>query len=183
MGETRVANIDTDNTRKSRIISEMFDSVRDELLQKNPWNFAIKRIGLPKDAEVPTWGFENQFSQPVDFLALLQIQDNPTYRLEGNKILTDHGAPLNIRYISRVVNTGEFDPLFNELLAAEIAVESVEAITQSNTKKQILIAKRDIILKEAIDSDAIQELPQVLGEDEWVSARNESIFLNSFFET
>lgn len=171
IGETRVSNIDTDSTKKALIIKDMWDSVRDSLLELYPWNFAITRTQLALDGTSPSWGYSNRYLLPTDFLSLLSIQNEPDYIIEGGYILTDSGAPLYIRYIRRVTSTGDFTATFDEAFAATLAVECVEAITQSNTKKQILMAERDVIISAAYASDAIQDLPQELRTDSWITAR------------
>ena len=61
--------------------------------------------------------------------------------------------------------------MFTEAFAAELAVESSERLSQSNTKKQILIAERDEIIKRAFANDAIADPPQSLPDDEWLLSR------------
>ena len=183
LGHGRVSNIETDNTKAAKVMNEMWDIVRNSLLTSYPWNFAIVRSSLAKDAEAPAWGYANQYTPPSDFLALLEIKNDPDYRVEadsvnGLKIVTDAGAPLKIRYIRLVENTGEYDPLFADALAAKLAVEACEILTQSNKKKEILIQEYRAALDAAYKSDAIQDPSQNLRDDEWLVARNSSVYYN-----
>ena len=171
LGETRVSNIDTDNTKKAKTIRFMWNSLRDSFLQAYPWNFAIKRAQLAKDATAPSWGYSNRYSLPSDFLALLEIKGNPDYRREGGYILTDAGAPIYIRYIARITNTGEWPAIFNEAFATRGAYEACEEITQSNTKKQILAQELKEVIAEAYATDAIEDPPVELQDDTWLTAR------------
>jgi len=171
VGDTRVSNIETDGSERALVINEMYEQVRDALLQSYPWNFAIKRTNLALDGTSPNWGWANRYQLPSDCLALLDIKTSPDYRVEGGYILTDNGAPLYIRYIKSVTSEGEFDAMFTEAFAAELAVESSERLSQSNTKKQILIAERDEIIKRAFANDAIADPPQSLPDDEWLLSR------------
>lgn len=176
LGETRVSNVDTDNTKKAKVIRYMYDSVRDAMLTAYPWNFAIARTQLAKDASAPSWGYRNRYTKPSDFLALLEIQNNPDYRLEGEYILTNSGSPLYIRYIKRIQDSGLLDPIFVEAFATRLAYEGCEEITQSNTKKQILFQEFRDIINQAYASDAIQDPPQLLQEDSWIISREASFY-------
>lgn len=176
VGDRRVSNIDTDNSERAKVISDSFDLWRDELLSSYPWNFAIKRVALAKDASAPNWGYANAFTLPSDYLHLLEIQNYPDYTVEAGKILTDEGAPLKIRYVRRVTDTGEFHPLFSEALASHGAVEVSERLSQSNTKKQILLQEREEILKRAFAIDAIENPPQERRDDEWLLSRESSVY-------
>lgn len=173
LGEQRVSNVDTDDIKAAKVIRHMWDIIRDAMLTAYPWNFAIERTQLAKDGTSPAWGYDNRFQVPSDFLALLEIKNTPDYRIEGGYILTDEGSPLYIRYIKRVTDTGSFDPLFVEALATRLAFEACEELTQSNTKKQILASELNQNIKEAYASDAIQDPPQYLQIDSWITAREE----------
>lgn len=171
LGETRVSNVDTDNTKPAKVIRFMYDIVRDAMLAAYPWNFAIKRVQIAADASAPAWGYTKQYTLPVDFLALLEIRGNPEYSIEGGKIQTNEGAPIYIRYIAQITDTGLFDALFVEAFATRMAYEGCEEITQSNTKKDLLARDLQGILKEAYASNAIQSQPQELESDTWLLSR------------
>jgi len=171
LGETRVSNVDTDNTKPAKVIRFMYDIVRDAMLAAYPWNFAIKRVQIAADASAPAWGYTKQYTLPVDFLSLLEIRGNPQYSIEGGKIQTNEGAPIYIRYIAQITDTGLFDALFVEAFATRMAYEGCEEITQSNTKKDLLARDLQGILKEAYASNAIQSQPQELESDTWLLSR------------
>lgn len=171
IGETRVSNIANDSSKKALTINEMWDQVRDALMKSYPWNFAVKRTSLALDGTSPKWEYNNRYLFPVDFLSLLEIRRDPEFEIIGNYIETNEGAPLKIKYIARIEDVGLWDAMFNEAMAAQLAVETVEAITQSNTKKQILIAERDQVISRAYAADAIQEAPQNRAADEWLLSR------------
>lgn len=175
LGEPRVANIETTDTKPARVIRDMYDIVRNAMIAAYPWNFAVTRAQLAKDATAPAWGYDNRYQVPSDFLALLQIKNNPEYRIEKGYILTDEGAPIYIKYIALITNEGDFDPLFTEAFATRLAYEACEQITQSNTKKQILAQELEQSIKEAYASDAIQDQPQELQDDEWLLSRESSV--------
>jgi hypothetical protein len=171
LGQPRVSNIDTTDTKPARIINGMWDVVRDAVLQAYPWNFAIKRTSLAPDAVAPSWGWTYAFTPPADFLQLDQVRYNPDYEFEGGKILTDEGATLYIKYIAQITTTGNYSPVFVEALATRLAWEAAEEVTQSNTKKTDLLRAYDLILKDAYHVDAKENPIEDLEEDDWVIAR------------
>lgn len=175
LGEPWIANIDTTNTKAANTIRRMYDIVRDAVQTSYPWNFTVTRAQIAKDASAPAWGYDNRYTIPSDFLALLEVKNNPEYRLERGYILTDEGSPIYIKYIARVTDSGAFDPLFVEAFAARLAYEACEEITESNTKKEILAQELRAVIAEAYASDAIQDPPLKLADDTWLLARESSI--------
>lgn len=171
VGERRVSNVETTDTEAAKTINELYDTVRDTVLSSYPWNFAIKRVSLAPDATAPAWQWDYAYTMPADFLSLILVKDNPEYDFEGGKVLTDEGKTLYIKYIARIDNTGDYSPVFVEAFAALLAVESVEKITQSNTKKAALQQEYQQILAKAYMVDAIENPIKDLEQDEWVDAR------------
>lgn len=181
LGEERVSNVDTDNIKAAKVMRYNWDIVRDALLTAYPWNFAVTRTQLAADTDAPAWGFSKKYTLPTDFLALLEIRDNPDYRLEsdtstgGLRIVTNQGGPLYILYIRRVENTAEYDPLFVDAFATKLAYEACEEITDSTAKKAVLAQEFERNIKMAYASDAIQEKPQERETDTWILAREDSV--------
>lgn len=173
-GDRRVSNIETDPSERAQVINSMYDIVRDALLKKYPWNFAIERKQIAADSNAPAWGYSKKYKLPTDFLSLLYIRNFPDYRIEGGYILTNEGAPLYIKYVKRITSEGLFDPMFSEAFACELSVECAERINGSNTKKQILAQQRDNAVKMAFMNDAIQDPPQERQDDEWLLSRDSS---------
>lgn len=174
-GDRRVSNIETDSSERAQVINSMWDIVRDKLLQAYPWNFAIKRAQIAVDGTAPAWGYTKRYKLPTDFLSLLYIKGNPDYRVEGGYIVTNEGAPLYIKYCSKVTETGNWDSMFTEAFACELAVEACERINGSNTKKNILAQQRDQAMSMAFANDAIQDPPQERMDDEWLLSREASV--------
>lgn len=171
VGERRVSNVETTDTEAARTINELYDTVRDAVLSSYPWNFSIKRANLAPDATSPVWEWNYAYTVPSDFLSLVCIKDNPEYDFENNKILTDEGTTLYIKYISKVTNTGLYSPVFVEAFSALLAAESIEKITQSNTKKAALQAEYERIIRRAHMIDAQENPIKDLELDEWVTSR------------
>lgn len=169
----------TDNTTQGRVMNRLFVPVRDSELRLHNWKFAIARTSLVALAQAPAWGFQYQYQLPADFLRLVQVNDwyyrtgkqQTMWSVEGGKILTNIQAPLKLRYVRRVDNSGEFDPLFVQSMACRLAVEACEKITQSTTKKQELAAEYKLNLRAAVRCDAIENPPDELPWGSWLDSR------------
>ena len=183
-GDDRVSNVDTADTKPAKVMREIYDNIRDALLQSYPWNFAIELASLAVSGTSPEWGFTNRFPLPTDLLALLAIKDvtstriisgesgqETPYQVIGKFIHTNLGTPLKIRYIKQITNAALFSPLFGEALAAKLALESGESLTQSNTKNAWLLNGFDRTISRAFSADAIENPADPLPEDSWIDAR------------
>jgi len=127
-------------------------------LRQHPWNFAIKRAELAASATEPLFGASAQFPVPADFLRLLYIVQNTSadiempantdyYKLEGGKILTSgeittDGGALNIKYIYDMKTVSQFDPMFIELLAYDLAIAVAFKVKEGNTDLQRVVELR-----------------------------------------
>lgn len=165
-----------ENTKTARLLNGMFPEVRDAVLRAHPWNFAVIRIALAEETTTPVWGFLAQYVKPGDMLRLIEIENNPNYKIEGERILTDTATAINIKYISRITDTTLYDNLFVEALAAKLAYEAAEGLTQSNTKKEEALQAFILALNEAKRIDGNEDHPDQIDEDDWVRARFGRIF-------
>lgn len=174
-----------DDDPKATALNERFDAVRDAELRRHRWRFSIKRKALAADSETPISGFNYLFTLPSDCLRLLEIGDyhfggtssdyvtssTAPYAIEGNQILTNLAAPLNVRYIRRVTDPGSFDSCFSESLAARLAYECCERITQSTSKREDCLQAYQMALREARTANALERPSEQMSDDTWLTAR------------
>ncbi len=184
LGDARVLSL-SDETEGARSVNSMWDAVRDAELRARVWKFSIVRTSLPALVATPAWGYEYQYELPSDCLRVLQVNDiypgvslsdyrtidESEWRIEGRKILTNLAAPLKIRYISRVEDTGQWDSSFVEAFACRLAVELAERLTQSNTKRQLAAEEYKAAMRLAVQANAIESTPEPLSDDSWMLSR------------
>lgn len=105
LGEDRIGAL-TDPIKTARDASAIFSAVRDELMSRYNWTFAIKRGQATGAAANPLFGFGKAFDFPSDCLRIIrpgaryQGPDMTDYRLdaaeefaiEGRQVLTDWPA-------------------------------------------------------------------------------------------
>ena len=184
VGEARIMSLD-DDVEAARVISALWDVVRDAELRSRNWNFSVKREALAALSAAPSWGFAVQYQLPSDCLRVVQVgeffpgpsmsdyrnRNESMWQIEGGKILTDYEAPLKIRYVARIEDTGSWDALFVEVFACRLAVEICERITQSNTKRELAWNEYGDAIKSAVRADAIENPPEPLPDDSWMLSR------------
>lgn len=174
LGAERVVDID-ENSSNARACTAVYSELRDAELRSHPWSFCIQRVSLAEDAVAPAFGKACSFQLPSDFLCLREDDFNSLSKdwiIEGRKILTDEGGPLNIRYNSQVTDPNIMDPLFREALSTIMALEMCEEITQSNSKKEGLKDDYKLIINKAKKANAIERIALQPPEDIWVTIRN-----------
>ena len=161
IGTNRINNIDTDTSPEAIQCRTHYEMTRDALIRFHWWRFASGRKTLSQDATDPTGDeWDNQFILPNDFLAMKSIYENRfsdenyrSYALEGQKLLTNEST-MEIRYIKKVTDVTEFDPLFVEVLVLQLALKLIPALAKTDTK-----------LKESIKDDLKFLMPAVRALD------------------
>ncbi len=154
-----------DNTLLEAILCNLhYVPVRDALLRSYFWRFARARQVLVQDTTDPDFEWDNRFILPKDFLRLKSVFEevgyssrNRRHSIEGQRFLTDD-ATVSIRYIRKVTDVKEFDPLFVQLLVLELDLKLVMPIAGAGTKA--------IQLKESIKDDIKLLMPRVRAVDE-----------------
>lgn len=185
LGASPAMNIVNPTNKQERVMSGLWDTVRKAELRRHRWAFALRRTMLPALAGVPAWGYQRQFQLPSDYLRMVQAndyyvtpsimdyrnQDDTPWAVEGSIILTDFPAPLKLRYVADVTDPGAFDALFVEALAAKLAYEACESLTQSNEKKNVAGQDYTAAMKAASMVGAIEKPPQGIADDAWMLTR------------
>lgn len=162
----------SDNSPEARACSVAYESNRRDELRKHQWNFALGRAVLAPDAVAPAFDYDYAFTLPSDCIRVIRP---PTYDLdwiiEGRKILTNDGDTLYLRYIKDVEDVTQWDPSFYNVISAALALDIVEKLTQSNTKKQLLLTEYNDAVVLAKRVDAFEAGPEDSADDAWWVAR------------
>jgi hypothetical protein len=193
LGAKRISDLD-DASPSARACNLAYPIIRQSELRKRVWNFAIKRAELAADSPAPTWGRQNSFTLPNDWLRLAesypeqltndagvvgvsvaftaQFTGQKDWVIEGKKIVTNDEAPLQIRYVADITDTSQWDSIFCEVVSAALAYEICEELTQSNTKKADLLESYKQKVDEARLTNSIEVAPADPPPDTWIAARN-----------
>ncbi len=130
------AVLTADETPEAKHANSNYEQTRDALLRSHYWRFASDRATLVRGAD-PPFGYDHSYKLPSDFLAQRTIYDDNEpdmvfrnqHAFEGSLILTDEDI-CQIRYIKRVTEVKDFDPLFVEVLVLSLALKLVMPLSQ-----------------------------------------------------
>jgi hypothetical protein len=175
----------TDNNVAARAMNACYDLARKAELRARNWSFSLKRASLPAASTAPAWGYSVAYPLPADCLRVMQVNefyltpalldyntaDASAFAIETGQILCDYSAPLKVRYVMDVTDEGTFDALFVNALAARLAYETAEQITNSTSKKQAAAEDYKQAIQAASRANAIEKPPALVGDDSWVMAR------------
>lgn len=178
LGATTIESFEQDHPN-ARSMKTAYAPLRDKLLRRYTWNFAIKRASVAADAVETLWGGLNRFLKPNDFIRLLRDTDTGAgqsnirrdWQIEGKYIITSEGAPLEFRYLAQITDPSVFDPAFDEMLALAIAHAACKQVTGSNSLKDRLREDAAEALAAARQSNAFENDADVLLEDDWLLVR------------
>lgn len=186
LGDEPILN-PAEDTHRARTMLGRFAAVRDAELRRRRWRFAIARVSIAALSTAPAFDYARQFPLPNDYLRLIEGGDIRSYAdlsdyrgstsaalysIEGRRILTDLGDPLDIRYIKRVTDTAMFDSAFSEALAARLAYECCKRITGNDAERDRCLEDYRMAIKEAARANALESPPQPIADDTWITARN-----------
>ncbi len=169
VGEKSITSF-TDGSNAANTINQVYDVVRDAVLTDHPWNFAVKRVIPSLDATAPVYGFTYRFDLPTDYLRLLEIDENPEYKISGLFIECDVN-PIKIKYIAKNDTAIEYDPLFVQALALRLSSTICERLTQSSTLSKELFENYLKAISAAKSVDAQSDYPDNIEADLWLDSR------------
>lgn len=175
LGAARITDF-TDGSVNGNTIDVMYEPTKEALLTEYPWKFAIKRVALTADATAPIFGRARRFALPADYLSPLAPYPEDNFEeldwiIESGFIITDDSSPLNFRYIYGVTDATLFDPLFKKALAARLALEMCEQITQSNTKLASISELYERAITLARQKNAFEQANHLPPPDRWITCR------------
>ncbi len=165
-----------DDVKEAILCKEQYEKARDQLLSSHPWNFAITRVNLAADADLPI-GWENNreyssaFTLPAGCLRVIKLDDSESaWSMESGKLFANY-APVTVTFVKKQTDTTLFTPYFEKALAYELAVKIAYAITQSAAALTQLITLRDSAVAEARSFDGQEGSTQVVEASDFINSR------------
>ncbi len=171
LGEQTITSV-AESSPAARLASATYDGIQDALFREFPWNFAMTRASITAEVTTPTWGYAREYALPALCMRLVDINnvDDEDWTLELGMILTDKTSPLEIKYVARV-EPDDMDPTFREALAAKLAVEWAEPLSQTSS---VVAAMFDLYrnkLQVARTADGQENRPGVIDAPDFINAR------------
>lgn len=153
-----------EDTDHARLCSNLYPTVRNNLLRAHPWNCAIKRVVLSPVSTTPVFGFGYQFSLPGDLLRVLSVgeqHDDIPYRIEGNRLLANIDA-VRLRYVFRNEDESTWDAALVNVAEATMQAKLAYAVTGSASLRDTLTQEAAYLLRQAKAIDGQEEPPEML---------------------
>ncbi|GAA5559031.1 hypothetical protein Asch03_03995 [Acinetobacter schindleri] len=136
-----------ENTENARRCASLYDPTRKALLRMHPWSFAKRRVQLAPISTYPSFGYQNAFPLPKDFLRVYDTAQFE-YEIEGRHILANTNV-INLVYIADEQNEEMWDSLFSECMALYLVTKLAKPITGSSTEGDSAWQKLQNMLKQA----------------------------------
>jgi hypothetical protein len=177
VGADAITDLANDKTPEAKICQRNFELTRDATYRSYAWNSCMRRARLLADSTAPAWGYARQFNLPsgsdeaagLYCLRVLEIngerQLGVRYSIEGRRILTNEGEPLDIRYIARVTAYPNLDPMLAEAIAARLSLVIAPKLTESPSRFRTLQDYYVSLIREARSTDAQEGSPTDFGPD------------------
>lgn len=178
-----IADIKSPVTEEAKICARYYNIVKEALLRTSIWNFAIKRTVLASDSETPAFEWQYQSTDfPNDYIRIIGLYysngemiintNNKNYAVEGNKILTNIGAPYYFKYVADITNVNKFDKLFKMNLVYLLALTIAKPLGSSSTTKETIRTDWETIWKpDAISIDGQENPPVRISDNEYINVR------------
>lgn len=170
IGAAKITSME-DGSTNANACKIFYPSLRDGLIRSHHWNFAIKRVELALDTTAPTFGFAYAYTLPPDNLKVLDYggaspstatfpyalwpgsRYRPYYKIESGKLLSNDGQAWVV-YLRRVTNPDEWDALFYQVVATQLASKLAAAIPKDMKKAAELLSQAvNVLLPLALASD------------------------------
>jgi len=190
LGEARITSL-ADNNKPARAMNARYEMLRDAELAAYAWRFAVTRVQLAASTDVPEWGYSTIYDRPIDDLRPIKIggdfiypeaigvmyessgysTDEVPWEIISGRIETNISAPLDYEYVARITDAGAFDQLFVAALAARLAVDASEELTQSNTKGERAERFYKKTMSEARRVNSLYKFPRRRRAGRWMRSR------------
>ncbi|MGK0735948.1 hypothetical protein ACSFCT_04025 [Yokenella regensburgei] len=164
LGAHPINSFDED-TDHARLCSNLYPSVRNNILRAHPWNCAIKRLVLSPVSSAPVFGFSFQFALPGDLIRVLSIgeqHDDIPYRIEGNRLLANVQVA-RLRYVFRNEDESTWDAALVNVAEVMMQAKLAYAVTGSTSLRDTLTQEANFLLRQAKSIDGQEEPPEELG--------------------
>ena len=167
-----------DIVKNAKFCNLNYTQTRDFLLRTHWWRFAGARAEL-ESADAPDFQWTYAWDLPDDFWRMKYWWDDNnsrkgksiySYELEGSQMFTNE-SPAKIKYIKKITDVTEFDPLFTEVFVLTLAMKIVMPITQSLKIKRDLQEELEPLMKRVRTIDKQEQNTVGRGEaDTWNDA-------------
>lgn len=174
----RISDLE-EGTKEANACEEIYEDLRDFVLENHTWNFAQKRKQLARlgSEYTPAFGWDYGYEIPSDFLRLTALYDNRDergavpYSKESGQI-NSNASELFLLYTARITDPNLMPPSFRNALSKLIASRLAVALANDKQRSQVLYEQFiDQDLPAAESADSMQNYPTSRPESSWNTVR------------
>jgi hypothetical protein len=174
------------------LAARWYDTTRRSSLRAFPFNFARKRASVPRDTLTPpAFGYSDAYVLPNDYISLLcagtDADDDYTtdYDVENGQLLIngEGAAVYPIIYCFDNTLVAQWDPIFLDLMTAELAVRFSNSLTGVNKSMKDINSWRRELRAMARSKNGQENPPKVRHVSPIVNARRQLGSLTSYNPT
>lgn len=160
----------SDDVEARYLLDDCYAGIVGFCLEAGLWNFAQRSVEItPDDDLTPSWGYNNSFVKPDDYIRLVAISDNEMMDPPLDNYLDENSGwhanvdPLYVTYISRDVSLGGFNlalwpESFARAVEHRLALEVAPHLTAMGTDAMRLLGKDfDRLMRNARTMDAVNQ--------------------------
>ena len=172
LGVKRISTL-SDNVESARVMTDLYEYIRDEMLSIHPWNFTIVYSDtLAENATDPNFDFDYSYALPVGCLRVIELEDaSDKFKRVGNNLFTDTEDP-KIKYITQITDTSQFSKSFVTAFAARLAAEAAYALTNSKTLQEKKFEEYGAKLSQAKSTDGQEGTLDKQEDSSWINDRD-----------
>lgn len=173
LGEPPVSSLNDAAFGKS--YEMIFDDVKNLLLSSYPWRFAAVKKRLARIDK--KYGRCFMYPIPADCMLVLKVaigdgkNDNIGYEIADGCIVTEFDRGIEVEYVKRSDGDDVFPPLFREAMAAKVAAELAMRLKHSVNIKEVFDNEFYNLIRQAELNNEIMKSAELLGDNSWVSVR------------
>jgi len=171
VGGASISSFD-EKTRGAQLCSQLYEEVRDELLESHHWSFATRYVSLPQLPDAPAFAFSCAYQLPADCIGVRQLEDGRPFEVVEGKVLYTDGSPAKAVITVRVVDPAQYPALFVEVFARKLAAELAVPLMNSVKLEQAMFRKYVDSFARAAAVDGAEGTQQVSETDGWLQARS-----------
>lgn len=125
------------------LCEQLYSTTVDRILREHQWNFAQFRVTLARRVDVPSFGYDYNFTLPTRPYCLRVNETYPAYveydiensvaangDIQGRVLVTNEGD-MKIRYTGRIEDVTLWDASFTDAVAFDLATQMAYPLTES----------------------------------------------------
>lgn len=156
----------------------IYEQTRDALLRSFEWPFASARKTLSPEVNDPEFEWDYRFKLPDDFLRYKSdyglddsYEVDGRFTIEGNYMLSNNDE-IDLRYIKKVTDPDDFDPLFTEVLILTLAKKLIPALAGTKSPTLLEDVGRDLAEVTSKARTICRQEVNVSGRSDWRQSRH-----------